>query len=92
MARESKKSPEQLEKERNERHAKLMKEASVPLDEVLESAVSTSEREFGKKFKEIYVTVRKGLVHLDKQKRAKIKTNEEVFDTAVELLNSFIPE
>ncbi len=92
IARQSERSEEELAKERKIRKDKLLSEASQSLADVIAKDSEPTERETGKQFNRMVDTLRKGLLHLRKQKQAKIKTYSEVYDEALELIGQFVEE
>lgn len=78
----------------NERIAKLKSDASVSVEELLNqtSEELTGDRVYARKFKTLYVKIRKVLVLLQKKKAVKEMTNEEIYNTAVETINNILNE
>jgi len=52
----------------------------------------TSEREYAKKFKRMYITIRKALVLLKKQRELKIITSEEAVNCVYSIFKKFAYE
>ena len=79
----------EIEKE-NEVQRKALEGVSV-LDVVLESTEDQrGERYYSREFKTIYNGVRRGLVHLQKQKKYKVLSAEETYAQAIVLLQNFV--
>lgn len=82
---------EKILKQREENRKKLLAEAkAIDIDSVVETVTASTlgEREYGKKFRLLYNVLRKSLVALDKQRKAKIVTNEQAYLKALEILEN----
>ena len=85
-------SPER-QKEIQREKAQLRKEIENVdvMDIVAESeSADLGERHYARQFKRVYNATRKGLVHLRKQRSLGVLTNEETYNKAIELLESFV--
>lgn len=91
MANKTHKTPEQLEKERKQRRTKLLEEARKPLEDVLSAVSEPTDREYGKKFNRLVNSLRKGLLHIKKQKVAGLIDNyEDAYNKAQNLVSEFV--